>query len=97
MGFMFGNVTGISFLVGFGLGFIPLASQAYGAGNMRRVGDLLQRQLMIHFLLVCIPIAVVWSKTEAILLYVHSFALGACVCLCVCVCVCMRVHSLTCV
>lgn len=67
MGFMFANVTGISFVIGFGAGAQPLVSQAFGAGNWRRCGDLLQRQLAIH-LLVVIAVGVVWYKTEAILL-----------------------------
>ena len=52
MGFMFGNVSGISMIVGFGLGLPPLASQAFGARNYQRVSELLQRQLLMHLLLV---------------------------------------------
>ena len=43
MGFMFTNVTGMSLIIGFGSGAIPLMSQAFGAGNLQRCGDLLQR------------------------------------------------------
>jgi Na+-driven multidrug efflux pump len=46
------QVSGVSMIVGFGLGLPPLASHAFGAGNYRRVGDLLQRQLMLHLLLI---------------------------------------------
>ena len=52
MGFMFGNVSGISMIVGFGLGLPPLASQAFGARNYQRVSELLQRQMLLHLLLV---------------------------------------------
>lgn len=44
----FGNVTGISLIVGFALGLPPLVAQAYGAENYLRCGELLQRQLLIH-------------------------------------------------
>ena len=43
MGFMFTNVTGMSLIIGFGSGVIPLIAQAFGAGNLQRCGDLLQR------------------------------------------------------
>jgi len=67
VGFMFSNITGYSLIIGFGGGAQPLISQAFGAGNYTRCGDLLQRQLAIH-LVMCIAIAIVWWKTEAILL-----------------------------
>ena len=49
----------------FGLG--ALCSQAYGARNYSRVGLLLQRQLLFHWLM-CIPIAALWWNTERLLL-----------------------------
>ena len=64
MGFMFGNVTGLSVIIGFSTGLSPLASQAFGAGNLRRVGQLLQRQVMMHLLLICVPVAIIWLATE---------------------------------
>eukprot|EP00750_Incisomonas_marina_P006024 INCI14284.1.p1 GENE.INCI14284.1~~INCI14284.1.p1 ORF type:complete len:436 (+),score=65.21 INCI14284.1:417-1724(+) len=67
MGFMFGNVTGISLIVGFGTGMTPLAAQAFGAGNFKRVGDLLQRQLLMHVVLVCVPVAFIWHYAGAVL------------------------------
>jgi hypothetical protein len=51
----FGNVTGVSLVVGFALGLPPLVAQAFGAGNHARCGELLQRQLLIH-LAVVLPI-----------------------------------------
>ena len=69
---MFGNVTGISILVGFGFGLPPLASQAYGAKNYKRVGNLMQRQLAMELTTVCIPVAIVWASTESILVYLHQ-------------------------
>ena len=68
MGFMFGNVTGLSVIIGFSTGLSPLASQAFGAGNLRRVGQLLQRQVMMHLLLICVPVAIIWLATEPLLL-----------------------------
>ncbi|CAK0824428.1 unnamed protein product [Prorocentrum cordatum] len=67
MGFMFTNVAGFSLIVGSGAGAQPLISQAFGAGSLRRCGDLLQRQLAMHAAL-CGCIALVWLSTERILL-----------------------------
>jgi multidrug resistance protein, MATE family len=65
-------VTGISIVVGFALGLSPLCSQAFGAGNYKRCGDLLQRQLLIHLLLTCPPIALVWWKCEYFLVLMNQ-------------------------
>lgn len=61
-------VTGLSIVIGFALGLSPLCSQAFGAGNYKRCGDLLQRQLLIHLLFILPPIAFVWWKCEVILI-----------------------------
>jgi len=63
-----GNVTGISLIVGFALGLSPLASQAFGAGNFARVGSLLERQLLIHLLIVVPIIILLWGSAEAMLI-----------------------------
>jgi MATE family multidrug resistance protein len=60
-------VTGISIIFGFALGFPPLAAQAFGASNFERCGELLQRQIMIHFFLVLPPVVMMWSFSEKIL------------------------------
>ncbi len=49
---MWCNVTGVSIIVGTGFGGSTLLSQAYGARNYKRVGILLQRQLLIHALVI---------------------------------------------
>jgi len=67
MGFMFSNVVGLSLIIGTGAGAQPLISQAFGAQNLPRCGDLLQRQLAIHAFLVFVLFAV-WLSTEQILL-----------------------------
>lgn len=67
MAVTFQNVTGFSLLVGFGSGLIPLASQAYGAGNVKRVGSLFQRQVVLHLVLICIPISFVWLQADRVL------------------------------
>ena len=72
MGLMFGNVTGISLILGFGTGLFPLASQAFGAKNYKRVGDLVQRQILLHMLLVCLPVSILWLFTEDILIAVNQ-------------------------
>ena len=66
MGFMYGNVSGVSLIIGFGLGSAPLISQSFGAQNYVRCGELLQRQLAIHSVLLVL-VAVVWLNTKAIL------------------------------
>lgn len=45
-------MTGISIVIGFALGLPPLVAQAYGAQNYIRCGELLQRTIMIHLLLI---------------------------------------------
>lgn len=67
MGNMFCNVTGISLLLGTGAGAQPLISQAFGAKNYKRCGDLLQRQFGIHAVLVCF-IGLAWFFADRILL-----------------------------
>jgi MATE family multidrug resistance protein len=66
MGSFWVNVTGVSMVVGFGIGMIPLASQAYGAKNYERVGAILVRQQCIH-LLVSTGVLALWWNTEAAL------------------------------
>ena len=66
MGFMFSNITGTSVIVGAGIGFAPLCSQAFGAKNYRRCGILLQRQLVLHTC-ICLPIAVLWAGAGPLL------------------------------
>jgi MATE family multidrug resistance protein len=67
MGQMWCNVSGLSLIVGFGTALGPLVSQAYGAGNHARAGDLLQRQLWLHLIWVCLPIALLWWCTAPVL------------------------------
>ena len=52
IGSMYSNVAGKSLLVGFGLGFVPLCSQAFGAGAVTRCGHLLLRQAAMHLALI---------------------------------------------
>lgn len=66
MGSFWVNVTGVSMVVGFGIGMIPLASQAYGAKNYERVGAILVRQQCVH-LLVSTGVLALWWNTEAAL------------------------------
>lgn len=67
MGYMLCNVTGMSLLMGSSAGSQPLISQAFGAKNYKRCGNLLQRQFAIHSVLVVI-IALIWFFAEPILL-----------------------------
>ena len=67
LGLMWVNITAQSLFVGTQFGGGALMAQAFGARNHRRVGLLLQRQLLMNWLL-CVPIAAVWFYTEEILL-----------------------------
>ncbi|KAH3744422.1 protein FAM177A1 [Pelomyxa schiedti] len=60
------NVTGFSF--GFGLlsAVDTLASQAYGAGNVKKIGIILQRAVLIVWLY-SLPVMALWWFTEEIL------------------------------
>ena len=67
LGWMWCNVTAKSVILGTQFGLGALCSQAFGAKNYKRVGLLLQRQLLFHWLL-CLPIGVMWWYTEPLLL-----------------------------
>lgn len=71
MGFMFTNIAGYSLIIGTGSGAQPLISQAFGARNFKRCGDLLQRQLAIHAVLLLF-ISFIWLNTEQILLMLRQ-------------------------
>ncbi|KAH3764537.1 solute carrier family 47 [Pelomyxa schiedti] len=61
------NVSGFSFGVGL-LGAIDtLSSQAFGAGNCRRVGIILQRAVLMLWVY-CIPVIGLWCSAEYILI-----------------------------
>merc|ERR1740129_2486471 len=66
MGHMFVNVTGQAMIMGSGIGSVTLISQAFGAKNYVRCGDILQRQLAIHAVIV-LGLALLWIKAEDIL------------------------------
>ena len=67
LGLMWVNITAQSLFVGSQFGLGALSAQACGARNYRRVGLLLQRQLLMNWVL-CVPISMVWFWTEKLLL-----------------------------
>lgn len=68
----FCNVSGQAFISGTGYGGTALMSHAYGAGNLPRVGLLLQRQLAMHGLLVVCFVAPLWLCAEPLLIALHQ-------------------------
>lgn len=63
------NVTGVSILVGFAGAMETLCGQAYGGGNYRLVGVVLQRALALNAVLVSIMITC-WIWIEDLLLFI---------------------------
>ncbi|KAH3765586.1 solute carrier family 47 [Pelomyxa schiedti] len=68
---MIANVTGYSFGIGLLSAIDTLASQAYGAGNFKKVGDILQRAVLIAWIC-CIPIAGLWGISKYLLLLMQQ-------------------------
>eukprot|EP00249_Psilotum_nudum_P012259 c23676_g1_i1 orf=1-849(-) len=63
----FGNVTGLSLLMGLASALETLCGQAYGAKQYHLLGLFLQRAILI-LTLVSIPLACLWANVEKILL-----------------------------
>merc|ERR1740139_1667147 len=76
MAMMFQNVTGYIFIVSLGGGQSALVSQAFGAGNHVRCGEVLQQQMGVHAVL-CVAICGMWYATRPILIALGQPALVA--------------------
>ncbi|CAI5463888.1 unnamed protein product [Closterium sp. Yama58-4] len=63
----FTNVTGFSLLIGLASGIEPLCAQAHGAQQPRAMGLLLRRSSLL-LTLASIPIAIIWSNSQRLLL-----------------------------
>ncbi len=66
MAILFCNITGNALLVGFVTSLETLASQAYGAGNLKRVG-LLAQSVMLASTPIIVAIAILWLNAESLL------------------------------
>jgi len=66
LGNMFANASGSAILIGTASACDTLQSQAFGAGNYRRVGAISQRGIVI-LLLLCGPIGLVWANAGLVL------------------------------
>ncbi|KAI8471347.1 MAG: mate-domain-containing protein [Monoraphidium minutum] len=60
------NCTGLSIAIGLSAGLETLCGQAYGAGNYKAMGLLLQRALAIC-VVACVPIALLWLGSQGLL------------------------------
>ena len=58
------NVTGHSVMVGLSSGLATLASQAYGAGDLRTMNRVFFKALAL-LLGVCVPLSILWQWTTA--------------------------------
>ncbi|XP_026216065.1 multidrug and toxin extrusion protein 1-like isoform X2 [Anabas testudineus] len=65
------NISGVSIGTGLSTAFDTLISQTYGSGNLKRVGVILQRGILI-LLLACFPCWAVLINTEPLLLAVKQ-------------------------
>ena len=65
------NITGITTAVGLGTAIDTLAAQAWGAGNKKAVGILLQRGILI-LSLAMVPVYALWLNLDTILTYLRQ-------------------------
>ena len=75
-----GNVTGLSVLIGLGSGLDSLCGQAYGAGDLKLVGEHAARGLVV-LTIPALLISVLWLNSEFLLAHCRGLpALGLQVC-----------------
>lgn len=65
------NISGITTAVGLGAAIDTLAAQAWGAGNKKAVGILLQRGILI-LSVAMVPVYALWLNLDLILTYLHQ-------------------------
>ncbi|KAJ4870795.1 MATE efflux family protein [Raphanus sativus] len=67
----FASVTGFTFLMGTASALETLCGQSYGAKMYGKLGIYMQRAMFV-LLILSIPLSIIWSYTENILVYVHQ-------------------------
>ncbi|RIA05385.1 hypothetical protein BRARA_K00358 [Brassica rapa] len=67
----FASVTGFTFLMGTASALETLCGQSYGAKMYGKLGIYMQRAMFV-LLILSIPLSIIWTYTETILVFVHQ-------------------------
>lgn len=62
------NVTGNSMIIGLAGALTTICSQAYGSKDYKEMSDSLQRSVLILYVVICLPVSVLWMFSQPIML-----------------------------